>query len=506
MMQVSSSTNSMEGIECSQVNGSSARLSQNGFETCSQLPINYKTLTKDFTEPSPIECEAYDRYTHLNELISMWKSKEWPEWRREHLVRPCLQSLEMTFKLISSILCDTRSYIDKEEWKRRLESCTCSQLELVSMICEDDYEAPTEQLSVSSGLLATRVSQEVWQRPGSQPVISRTSEESLLPRLGKWKRAEDMVFRIWLAIECHMKRTPFTLGLGEPNLSGKPILDYDKICKPSELHSLKQQQIQFHNPEDRTLCTVHQIFEAWISVAKELLNNLQYKIDCSDHEAASRDCWLLEKIWKLLAEVQNLLLAMDPDDLLRLKHQLAISNTSTPAGAYCLRSNALRELTDGCKELRHLVPSILGVEADPKGGPRLQEAVMYLLHSHGFTRRECTDLVSSRDTTSTIHLLMGFQAVEAAVKTFFFSYQQLVITVMGSVEMKGLPYQGASDALSQIYFEPSYFPSVDGAKTFLSEYWHQNSRDGAAESPQNKHTRKSNAGKATRPAWVSSQQ
>jgi hypothetical protein len=32
-----------------------------------------------------------------------------------------------------------------------------------------------------------------------------------------------------------MARAPFTLGLGEPNLSGKPILEYDRICTPLEV-------------------------------------------------------------------------------------------------------------------------------------------------------------------------------------------------------------------------------------------------------------------------------
>jgi len=37
------------------------------------------------------------------------------------------------------------------------------------------------------------------------------------------------------AIEGHMARAPFTLGLGEPNLSGKAVLEYDKICQPLEV-------------------------------------------------------------------------------------------------------------------------------------------------------------------------------------------------------------------------------------------------------------------------------
>ncbi|XP_059064663.1 disease resistance protein L6-like [Cryptomeria japonica] len=44
---------------------------------------------------------------------------------------------------------------------------------------------------------------------------------------------------------------------------------------------------------------------------------------------------------------------------------------------------------------------------------------------------------------------------------------------MRSMEMKGSSYRsGAPDVLSQIYKELPYFPSVDGAKTFLGDFWH----------------------------------
>lgn len=473
MMEVSNSSNNMEGIEGPQGNGNNAKRVQDTYDSNPNRiapatgPMRYFALVEESIEPSPMECAGYEQYVHLPELSAMWKFKEWPGWSREGLVKPALQSLEITFRFISSVLCDTRTYIDKEEWKRRLESLTGSQIELISMICEDDKQVPTVHLSVSSGVLATKVAQEVWQRPGALPVVSRTSEESLLPRLGTWKRAEDMVSRIWLAIEGHMQRTPFTLGLGEPNLSGKPILEYDRICKPNYLHSLKQQK-QFLNPEDSTLWNVLQIFEAWVFVAHELLHRIYQRIESGDFVGASTDCWMVERIWKMLTEIVDLLLVMDPDDFLRLKHQLAISSTTTPAGAYCLRSAPLRELTNACKELRHLVPKVMGVEADPKGGPRLQEALMHLFHSHGLPSHS----TSGAYHASTIHVLLAFQAIEAAVKRFFFSYQQLVVAVMGSIEMKGPSYLGGCDALSQIYFEPPYFPSVDGAKTFLGDYWH----------------------------------
>lgn len=143
---------------------------------------------------------------------------------------------------------------------------------------------------------------------------------------------------------------------------------------------------------------------------------------------------------------------------------------SCNSGAYCLRSTMLREVTRTCKELRHLVPKAVGVEADPKGGPRLQEAIMELFHTHGM------EISGISSHSSVIHLLQAFQAVEVSVRQFYFSYQQLVIAIMGSGEYKGAVQTeiSAAEALSQLYFEPPYFPSLDGAKTFLGNYWHHN--------------------------------
>jgi hypothetical protein len=243
------------------------------------------------------------------------------------------------------------------------------------------------------------------------------------------------------------------------------------------------------HPEDHTLLTVHQIMEAWLEVAQGLLEVIEENVKSSNSEAAAKSCWLVERVWKLLMSTMDLLHIMDPDDFMKLKHELAINTSSQlgvdtsvehiGGGAYCLRSRMLRKVTEACKELRHLVPKVVGVEADPKGGPRLQEAVMDLFHSHGM----CTHAVAPYGRplayhSSTIHLLQAFQAVEAAVRQFYFSYQQLVVAVMGSGEYKGSAQTeiSAADALSQIYFEPPYFPSLDGAKTFLGNYWH-NSRE-----------------------------
>ena len=69
-----------------------------------------------------------------------------------------------------------------------------------------------------------------------------------------------------------------------------------------------------------------------------------------------------------MAETANLLLLMDPYDFQRLKQQLAMDSST---GAYCLRSRVLRDLTRTCRNLSHLVPRMVQVDADRKGRPRL---------------------------------------------------------------------------------------------------------------------------------------
>lgn len=431
-------------------------------------------------QPSPEQVEAYELYLRLPELTRLWRTKVYPSWRNEILVRPALHSLELVFRMISGVLCDMRPYIDRDEWLRRLEALASLQLEILSCIVEGDDEAPTSKLTNSCSYVGTE--SVVWHKSGSRPVVSRLSKDSLLPRLAAWRTAQPVSMRLHFAIEGHMARAPFTLGLGEPNLSGKPVLEYDKICQPQEIYACRQ-SLPGH-PEDHTLSTVHQMMEAWLEVASGLLQSIDNKVMAGNFELAAKSCWIVERVWKLLISTMDLLQIMDPDDFMRLKEELAISQDGTAVGtehigggAYCLRSTRLREVTKGCKELRHLVPKVVGVEADPKGGPRLQEAVMDLLHSHGM-RTHVTPPFNRPLAyhSSTIHLLQAFQAVEAAVRQFYFSYQQLVIAVMGSGEYKATAQTefSAADALSQIYFEPPYFPSLDGAKTFLGSFWHNN--------------------------------
>lgn len=428
---------------------------------------------------SDSDCSGYEHYLRLSELKKLWSSQEFPGWRNESVLKPALQALEITFRFVSIVLGDPRPYANRREWRRRLESLTTSQIELIALLCEDEEEntetrdtAPVIDLSASGGGLA-REGSCVWKLQGGDAdttIVSQVSEASLLPRLATWQKSEDVAQKILYSIECQMQRCPYTLGLGEPNLSGKPSLNYDAVCKPSELHSLNKSpsdQMNLNNYENRTLYTSHHILESWIYVSHQLLKRIGERIDSRSFDFAAADCWLLEKTWKLLAEIEDLHLLMDPDDFLRLKNQLKIKTTSESGSeSFCFRSRQLIEITMLSKDLKHKVPYILDVEVDPMGGPIIHEATMKLY-------REKEDF-------DRIHLLQGLQAVESAVKKFYYSYKQLLVIVMGSLEAKGnraFVTVDPSDALAQIFLEPTYFPSLDAAKTFLGDYWSHERRN-----------------------------
>lgn len=178
-------------------------------------------------QPSPDQVEAYEMYLHLAELQRLWRTRVCPNWANEPIVKPALHALEMVFRMMTSILQDARPYIAREEWLRKLESLANMEIELVSHLVEGDKRAPAT--AAGSVPLA-------WQRHGSsRPFVSRSSQSSLLSILPNWKGAQNLRARILYAIEGHMLRAPFTLGLGEPNLAGKPLLEYDRICMPSEV-------------------------------------------------------------------------------------------------------------------------------------------------------------------------------------------------------------------------------------------------------------------------------
>ncbi|XP_060178576.1 nematode resistance protein-like HSPRO2 [Lycium barbarum] len=436
-----------------------------------KLQVSIPTVPVRLTELSAASdsaCSAYEHYLRLPEQKKLWSSVEFPSWKNELLLKPALQGLETTFRFISIVLSDPRPYANRREWKRRLEALAMNQVEIISLLCEDEDEggAPVGDLTSSTVLARQNSSAEVWKLSDETTVVSQTSEDSLLPRLAAWHKSEDIAHKIMYSIECQMRRFPYTLGLGEPNLSGKPSLEYDAVVKPSELHALKKKSpsdsMNLENFENQTLYTTHQILETWIHASKMLLKRIAERINSKDLEKAVNDCWLLEKTWKLLTEIEDLHLLMDPDDFLRLKNQLSIKATAE-SELFCFRSKGLVEITKLSKDLKHKVPNILDVEVDPQGGPRIQEAAM--------------ELFRKKESFEKIHLLQALQAIEMAVKRFYYSYKQLLVIVMGSLEAKGNTPLMASDALAQIFLEPTYFPSLDAAKTFLGEYWsHEHGR------------------------------
>ncbi|CAM8919968.1 unnamed protein product [Rhodiola kirilowii] len=425
------------------------------------IPSNLRVV--EILSPSPASltaCAAYEQYLRLPELRKLWSSREFPAWRNEPVVKPALQALEITFRFVSSVLSDPRPYANRREWKRRLELLATNQIQIIAVLCEDGEEdpenkgtAPVVDLSSTDGVLVRDGSfTEVWTIPGSSPIVNRTSEASLLPRLAEWEKSEDVAQKILYSIECEMRRCPYTLGIGEPNLAGKPNLEYDRICRPQELHSLKMDHIQCY--ENQKLHATHQILESWIFAAKMLLNRILDNIDRELFNKASSDCWLLERVWKLLLEIEDLNMLLDPNDFLRLKNELQIKAVNE-SEALCFRSKGLIDVMKCSKDLKQKVPQILGVEVDPKGGPRIQDAAM--------------DLYRTKGRFEKIHLLQALQAVEAAVKKFFYGYKQMVVMVFGSLEAKSS--SDSVDSLSQIFMEPTYYPSLDAAKTFLGDFW-----------------------------------
>ncbi|KAJ6900198.1 nematode resistance protein-like HSPRO2 [Populus alba x Populus x berolinensis] len=392
--------------------------------------------------PTPVSdssCSAYEHCFRLPELHQIWNRKEFPNWKTESILKPALQALEITFRFISTVLSDARPYANRRELTRRIESLTTSQIELIAIIIEDEAEGSTTRETT---------------------VVSKTSEGSLLPRLATWQTSEDVAQKILYSIECEMRRCPYTLGLGEPNLTGKPNLEYDAVCRPNEIHALKKSPYDhINNQENQSLYTTHQILESWIHVAKQIIQRVTERIESKEFSRAANDCYLVERIWKLLAEIEDLHLLVDPDDFLRLKNQLQMRSLDEPA-PFCFRSRELVEITKSCKELKHKVPEILGVEVDPTGGPRIQEAAMRLYRE----KREFEK----------VYLLQALQAIEGALKRFFYAYKQVLVVVMGSLEAKGngvLVSSESCDSLTQLFLEPTYFPSLDAAKTFLGESW-----------------------------------
>ncbi|XP_051138538.1 nematode resistance protein-like HSPRO2 [Andrographis paniculata] len=402
-------------------------------------------------------CAAYESYLRLPEMKKIWGRTEFPGWKSEPVFKPALVALEITFRFMSTVFSDPRPYADRREWRRRVEALAADEVEIIALLCEADEEdsetrrnMPVVDLSSAGGVLARENSAaEVWRREDDTVVVSQVSRASLLPRLASWPKLESAARKIQFSIECRMLGCPYTLGLGEPNLSGKPSLNYDAICKPSEVHALKRcrnDDVEAVNLENQTVYTTHQILESWIAVAGEVLARIADEIDRRRHDTAAIQCWILEKVWRIISKIEDLHLLMDPDDFLRLKKQLTMKSE-----LFCFRSRGLVGITRLSKDLKHKVPEVLEVEVDPSGGPRVQEAAM--------------ELYRRKEEFAKIQLFQAMQAVEAAVKRFYFGYKQVVTAVMGSLAASG----GSEDLVSQIFLEMTYFPSLDAAKTFLGE-------------------------------------
>ncbi|KAG5239933.1 nematode resistance protein [Salix suchowensis] len=449
----------------------SPRLSNKLHVSFPAIPFRAVSNTSPTSASDPA-CSAYEDYLRLPELRKLWNRKQFSNWETESILKPALQALEITFRFVSTVLSDKRPYANKREWTRRIESLATSQIELIATIIEDEAEdgaAPIADLSSTEGVLARDGSYaEVWKVPGETTVVNKTSEASLLPRLAMWKTSEDVAQKIMYSIECEMRRCPYTLGLGEPNLNGKPTLEYDSVCSPNEIHALKKSSYDhIKNQENQSVYTTHQILESWIHVAKQIIQRVIERIGSEEFSKASNDCYLIERIWKLLAEIEDLHLLMDPDDFLRLKNQLQMRSFDEKS-PFCFRSRELVEITKSCKELKHKVPEILGVAVDPKGGPRIQEAAMRLY--------------SEKREFQKVYLLQALQAIEGALKRFFYAYQQVLVVALGSLEAKGngvLVSSESCDSLTQLFLEPTYFPSLDAAKTFLGESWSHEQPNGA---------------------------
>lgn len=171
---------------------------------------------------------------------------------------------------------------------------------------------------------------------------------------------------------------------------------------------------------------------------------------------------ILERIWKLLAYIEGLQLMMDPDDLLRLKSQLAIRSAPDGTNAsFCFRSRALLHATNATRDIKKRVPWVIGVEVDPNGGPSVQEADMRLYHGrrHG-----------AGEDAGKIELLQSFQAVEAAVRRFFV-YRQVLAAMCATTEASGNRALFVS-ASSTFWFDTYViFLNENGVELDYSESW-----------------------------------
>ncbi|WJX64137.1 hypothetical protein P8452_48955 [Trifolium repens] len=395
----------------------------------------------DITAASLNICTAYDNYLRLPNLKAHWAATTFPNWANEPIIKPALTALEITFRFITTILSDPRPYINKREWARRAESLAKAQIHLIAILSEEE-----EQNLNTRGKAPVNDVRNI-----NENQFRSYSEQSLLPKLATWQQSKQIAQRIFATVESEMMTCSYTLGLGEPNFNGKSILRYDDVCRPSLIHSLETTPFDHvMNYENRNLHAMHQIFESWTRAARVLMERVNEDIDNRSFEKAASEIYAVERIWKLLTEIEDLHMMMDPEDFLKLKKKLGMRswNETVP---FCFRSTELVTITKMCRDLTQKVPEILEVEVDPTGGPGVMEEAMkvYSEKMSGFEK---------------VHLLQAMQGIESAMKRFFFAYKQVLTVMMGSSEMN-------LESLNRIFLEPTCFPSLDAAKTFLGYFW-----------------------------------
>ncbi|KAH1084896.1 hypothetical protein GYH30_017106 [Glycine max] len=93
-------------------------------------------------------------------------------------------------------------------------------------------------------------------------------------------------------------------GRAEP--SGKSSLLYD-LCKLNEIHVLKMTSYdeRMENHENHVLHATHQIAESWIHASRKVLERIANAVLSRTFEKVAEDYYVVEMIWKLLAEAEE---------------------------------------------------------------------------------------------------------------------------------------------------------------------------------------------------------
>ncbi|KAL5147634.1 Nematode resistance protein-like HSPRO2 [Glycine soja] len=104
--------------------------------------------------------------------------------------------------------------------------------------------------------------------------------------------AHDVAQRILLSVECQMKESS---------------LLYDLVCKLNQIHMLKTTPYdeRMENHENHALHATHQIVESWIHTSQKILERIVDAVLSRTFEKVAEDCYVVERILKLLAEAEE---------------------------------------------------------------------------------------------------------------------------------------------------------------------------------------------------------